>query len=190
MFAQQLDSLADVVPEHLLVPDQFAVSDETTANWVVRKVVEARAYAERVEAWAAAEVRRTRHEEQWFLTRYGGQLEHWVRQELSDRGSRARSVKLPAGQLGFRSVPASFRTVEIAVLAGWCRQHLPEALRVRLVAQGRSAATLRTLLADRDLELEVEDGVIAAEVKNHVETTGELPPGMVAVAAEERFFIR
>ena len=177
-------------PYEQSVPENFEVMDEATSNWVVRKIVGARAYAERVEVWAAAETRRARNEEQWFLTRYGGQLEQWVRQELADRGSRSRSLKLPAGQLGFRSVPASFKTAEIAAVIGWCRQHLPEALRVHVDAQGHSAGLLRSLLGSHDFKLEVEDGVIAAEVKKHIESTGELPPGMVTVAAEERFYVR
>ena len=177
-------------PDHTNMPDHFAVTDSESANWVVRKVVEARLYATRVEAWAAAEIRRAENEERYFLDRYGPQLERWVRQELAARGGRARSFRLPAGQLGFRSISASFRTADVGVLASWCRQHLPRALRLRIDAQGTSAAHLRALLADHDLQLAAEDGVIAADVNRHIEQTGELPPGVVAVGAEQRFFVR
>jgi hypothetical protein len=176
--------------ERLPVPHQFVVADEGWANWVVRKVVEARLYADRVEKWAAGEIRRAQAEERYFLDRFGPQLEGWVRQELAARGGRARSVKLPAGQLGFRSVPASFRTTEIEILAGWCRHHLPEAFRVRVDAQGQSANVLWTLLLDHKLDVRVEEGVLTNEVKQHIASTGEVPPGMEAIDGSDRFFIR
>ncbi len=37
-------------------PPAFEVHDAGSANWVVRKIVEARTYAKRIEAWAAAEI--------------------------------------------------------------------------------------------------------------------------------------
>src|SRR4051812_34057237 len=58
------------------VPERFAVTDEASANWLVRKVLEARRYAERVEAWAAAEMRRARRDEAFLLGRFGSDLEH------------------------------------------------------------------------------------------------------------------
>ena len=60
------------------LPDVFVVSDERSANWVVRKIVEARRYAMHVEAWAAGEIRRAQREEQRLLDRFGLQLEQWT----------------------------------------------------------------------------------------------------------------
>ena len=105
MAIEVVETSDDAVPEHISVPDQFTVNDASTANWVVRKIVEARSYADRVEEWAAGELRRARHEEAWFTAMYGPQVERWVRGELVARGGRARSVKLPAGQVGLRTTP-------------------------------------------------------------------------------------
>jgi hypothetical protein len=45
--------IADLPPSS---PDQpFSISDEDKANWLVRKIVELRAYHGRVAAWAAKE---------------------------------------------------------------------------------------------------------------------------------------
>ena len=172
-----IDEQDEVGPAHTTVPDHFAVSDESSANWVVRKIVEARAYATRVEAWAAAEVRRAERDERWFLDRFGPQLERWARQELAARGGRARSLKLPGGQLGFRSTPPTLQTVETSALKVWCELHLPSAVRLRVDAQGRAAVDLRALLASHGLNVQVEDGIVVSELKEHVGTTGELPPG-------------
>ena len=45
----------------------FEINDERGANWVVRKVIEARQYAEHVEQWAAAEITRAQAEERRLL---------------------------------------------------------------------------------------------------------------------------
>ena len=42
------------------VPEKFRVADEDSANWLIKKIVEARQYAARVKAWADREVRRAR----------------------------------------------------------------------------------------------------------------------------------
>ena len=115
MTVQDVELLNESEPEHVAVPERFAVCDADSANWVCRKIIEARLYADRVKEWAERKVRRAVNEEAWLTRRFGGQLEQWVRQELAAWGGGARSVKLPAGQLGLRSVPASFRTAEIAV---------------------------------------------------------------------------
>src|SRR4051794_35829566 len=64
------------------VPEAFRVNDEKAASWVVRKVLEARTYAERVRAWALEEQRRAERDENWLLRRFGSELEVWLRSEL------------------------------------------------------------------------------------------------------------
>src|SRR3712207_6570698 len=79
------------------VPDGFCVRDAETAAWVVRKIVEARAYGDRVREWAAAELRRAGREEGFFLYRYGHQLEQWARRQLEEEIGRRKSINLPSG---------------------------------------------------------------------------------------------
>src|SRR4051812_37176542 len=102
-------SIKDVsVEEELMpppVPEGFHVHDAGTASWVVRKVVEARRYADRVRAWAAAELRRAEREEQFIFMRFGAELEDWCRREL--RTAKRKSIALPGGVVGFRTTPPS-----------------------------------------------------------------------------------
>src|SRR4051794_17149533 len=58
------------VSESVDVPERFAVRDPESASWVIRKIVEARAYAERVRRSAEAELRRAERVEQWLLWRF------------------------------------------------------------------------------------------------------------------------
>src|SRR5688572_19943819 len=88
----------EYVPPH--VPQGFSIHDESSANWLVRKVVEARKYGERVQVWASAETRRAENEERYFLQRYGLQLQAWTREKLRGNGGRRRSIALPSGTIG------------------------------------------------------------------------------------------
>src|SRR5688572_33032791 len=58
--------------------EPFAVRDAATANWLVRKVKELRAYAAHVKVWAERELRVARRDEKFLLARYGPQLQAWV----------------------------------------------------------------------------------------------------------------
>ena len=50
--------------------EAFHVYDGGSINWVVRRIVEARSYAEHVEAWAEKERARTDRRERFFFWRY------------------------------------------------------------------------------------------------------------------------
>jgi phage host-nuclease inhibitor protein Gam len=148
-------------------PEAFRVRDEASANWVVRRVLEARKYAEHVEAWAATELRRAEREERFFLERYGPQLEAWARQRLTEGRARGKSVRLPAGTVGFRATPPHLAVTDEPALLRWCKSHLPRAVRTR-----------------------VREQVLKNALQEHVRSTGECPQGAEVVAGGERFFVR
>jgi phage host-nuclease inhibitor protein Gam len=148
------------------VPEGFCVRDEKTANWVVRKVVEARQYARHVQEWAAREVRRAQSEEKFLVHRFGHQLEDWVRRKLeSENGRRRKSVNLPAGTVGFRTEPPRLDVTDEEALLRWCRQHLPAAV-----------ATA--------------EHVLKQVVREHIAATGEVPAGAEPSEGGEKFFIK
>lgn len=120
----------------------FQVRDASAASWTVRRVNEARSYARRVEAWPATELCRAEREEHCLLSRFGRELEDWLRAELSARGGCRRSVCLPGGTLGLRQAPARVVVANEAEALAWCNAHLSGALKVRLEATGESAAQL------------------------------------------------
>src|SRR5437667_11194483 len=84
------------------VDDRFHVRDEQTASWVVRKIVEERAYRQRVDDWYETETRRSERREQCLLHRFGAELTEWTRRELEARYGNRRSLQLPSGIVGFR----------------------------------------------------------------------------------------
>lgn len=145
------------------VPDRFEVHDAKSANWVVRRIVESRAYAEHVKQWAELELRRAERDEQFFLTRFGPQLEAWARGEIARL--RRKSVKLPAGTLGFRTDPPRLLVADETKLIRWCRASLPDAIKV-------------------------ETHVLKSLVKDHVRHTGECPDGAEVSGGGQRFYVR
>ena len=101
------------------VPQAFCVHDAATANWVIRKIMEARQYAERTRQRAAAEARRAEREEEFLLFRFGEQLKSWARQKLEADNTNRKSINLPAGTIGFRIRPARIDIVDEEKVLSW-----------------------------------------------------------------------
>lgn len=147
------------------VPPTFAVTDAASANWVVRKIVEARAHAERVRRWAELEVRRAEQEEQFFLRRFGVELEAWARGEIAKLADGRKSIRLPSGMLGFRTAPPSLVITDETKLMNWVEDHVRDAVEIRRM-------------------------LLKSVVLNHIKTTGECPIGAEVGGGDKRFFIR
>jgi phage host-nuclease inhibitor protein Gam len=148
----------------LAVHEAFAVRDAESANWVIRKIGDSRLYALRVKAWAAAELRRAERQEQFFMMRYGKQLEDWARQQIEQQHDCRRSVSLPAGNVGFRAEPTRLSVVDEAKLLAWAKRHLPSALR-----------TIET--------------IAKTTLTDHLKATGEVADGAEFVGGTERFYV-
>ena len=158
---------ADADHDTPVVAEGFSVRDEASANWVVRRVIEARAYAERVEDWAEREVRRAKRDEAFFLGRYGHELEVWLRQRLAQE-HRRRSIDLPAGTVGYRRQPPKLVILDEPEVIAWAEMACPDAVET----------VTRTRLIHRVLH-------------SHVFESGELPPtGAELQDAHDSLYIR
>ena len=146
-------------------PEGFAVRDAASANWVVRKVVEARRYAEHVQAWAAAEVRRAEREEAFLMRRFGAELEEWARRQVQTHHDGRKSVALPAGIVGFRGERTRLVVTDESALLAWCRTNLPQAVKT-------------------------VQSVAKSAVTDHVRCTGECPSGAEFGGGGEHFYVR
>ena len=142
----------------------FSVRDESTANWLIRKIAECRAYRERVERWAAMEIKRAEREEAFFTTRFGGQLETWARRQIAKQHGR-KSIKLPAGTVGFRTEPIRLSVNDEPARLAWCKINLPEAI-------------------------QTVQRVLRSSVRKHIDSTGELPAGAEITGKGEKFYVK
>lgn len=146
------------------VSDEFHVHDAASANWVVRKIVEARQYGQRVKAWAELEQRRARREEDFLLRRFGSELETWARRQIDQQHDDRRSVNLPAGCVGFRAEPTRLAVSDEGRLLVWCRANLPSAIRVI-------------------------ESVPKTPLMEYLKLTGECPDGAELQGGGERFHV-
>lgn len=147
------------------VPERFAVTDKATANWLVRKIVEARRYARSVKEWAEQEQHRAEREEKSLLHLFGSQIEAWAKCEVVKLNGRRKSVSLPAGTLSFRRENSKLVIVDEKAVLEWARKACPAAI-------------------------EISEKLSRSAFKAHVEATGELPDtGVYSEPAKEAFRI-
>lgn len=164
--AQESRAELDTTAKPLVAaPKNFAVVDLRSANWVIRKIHDARAYAEAVKEWAEAEARRAQAEEDGLLAMFGPGLRAVLEEEIERAKGRRKSVSLPAGTMGLRADPKRLRVEDEAATLEWARQHCPNAIRV-------TERLSRTALNE------------------HFTRTGTAPTGCAVQESAERFFIR
>jgi len=149
--------------QHDAAQATFEIKDANSANSIVRKIVETRAYARHIKRWAAAELRQVEHEEQLFLRNYGRQLEDWARGELA-KDRRRKSIRLPAGTLRYRIEPKKLEPKDDEKLMTWCRRYLPNAL------------------VDRTL-------IVRDALTKYVQKTGKCPDGAAITGGKRQFYI-
>jgi hypothetical protein len=110
------------------VPKTFEINSEQTANWLVKKVIAAREYAERVKRFAEQEQRRAEREEKTLLFLFGRQIETWAKGEIEKLNGRRKSICLPAGTVCFRHEGAKLVIDDDEAVMGWARHHCPMAI--------------------------------------------------------------
>lgn len=160
--AEPPDPAADLAA---MVPERFSVRDQPSAEWLVRKLVEADAHVRRVKEQAEREVRRTERERDFLLMRFGRELEAWARKELAKHKGRRKSLLLLSGTVGFRRMRAKLLVEDAARALAWAKKHC----RGAVVVTERLSKTALT---------------------EHVTTTGELPDGAQLEGAKEKFYVK
>ena len=93
---------------------EFHITDEASANWLLRKLANLEAERARVKAQAARIVAQLDADEKHLRDLYEAEAREWARQELGKRAGRRRSLPLLQGTLAFRTVPPSLRVEDVA----------------------------------------------------------------------------
>ena len=144
--------------------DEFHVVDAKTASWVARKINEARGHQRRVKAWAERELKRAKRREQFFLGRFGAELEAWMRGELARSRRKTKSIDLPGGKLCLRTQRLTLAITDERRLIAWARQHLPSAVKT-------------------------VESIAKTELNRHLADTGEVADGTELSGGGERLII-
>lgn len=164
---EQCDNGTEADSEALeaMLPPRFSIRDEKTADWLVRKLVEADAHIARVKLQAQREICRTEREKAFLLFRFGRPLETWAQKELAKHKGRRKSLLLLSGTVGFRTLKAKLVLDDEAKAVAWAKRHC------------RSAVVIIERLSKTTLN-------------QHVANTGEVPNGAHWEQAQEKFFVR
>ena len=159
--AEEVDD--ETLAEQLLPADKlsFQISDAASASWVVRKIVEARARQERIKQWAQKEMKSARREEEFFQNRFGPELEAWMSENLGGK----KTLRLPDGTLGYRRTRTRLQIADDEMVLDWCRQNLPDAVRVK-------------------------ESILKTPLGEHLQETGEVPPGCEIEPGGDEFYVR
>ncbi len=106
-----------------VTPERFSVTDESSANWVLKKLAfyEARLSAYQTMIDNEIESIRSRGEQitgpitrqiEFFRAAFGDQLRAWTQEQIA--GQKAKSVKLLHGSAGFRKSPERVNIIDEA----------------------------------------------------------------------------
>jgi hypothetical protein len=163
--AEQTEDREAELAVAVAVPQQFEVHDHPTAEWLVRKVVEANGHIARVKDQAEREIRRTQRERDFLLMRYGPQLERWTKAELQKHKGRRKSVLLLSGTVGFRATGAKLVVDNQSAVLQWAKRCC------------RSAVVTVQRLS-------------RSELTRYFAATGELPEGAHLQPAGEKFYLK
>ena len=148
------------------IPKKFAIVDENSANWLVRKIIAARQYIVSVKAWADLEQKRAQREETTLMFLFGRQIENWTKDQIEKLDGRRKSISLPAGTLGFRSEKRKLVIDDDDIVLSWVRKNLPTAIKT-------------------------EEKLMKSVLNEHFDKTGEVPDvGAHVEPGGERFSIR
>ena len=109
-----------------IAPQQFEVRDRDSAEWLVRKLVEAANYIDRVKHQAEREIKRTQRERDFLLLRYGPQLQRWARTELETHRGRRKSILLLSGSVGWRAISTKLVVEDMVAVVKWAKKKLPQ----------------------------------------------------------------
>jgi hypothetical protein len=136
--------------------------DAWVGPWYCDQIETLKAARERVKAQADRMLRAIDAREQAIAYRYGTQLKALVDRRLSEQKAKRRSVDFITGRAGYRKVPGKFTIIDHETLRDWCVDNCREALEIRVQ---------RT-----------------TPLKEHVQRTGEVPPGGHWSEPHDRFY--
>lgn len=141
---------------------EFHVTDESSANWVLGKLLDCDEEEARIKAWYKSAMQEVERKREFFENRFGGELEAYAAQALAE--SKSKSLKLPNGSIGFRSSKPGLVIVDEARVDLWASIHAPHILNV-----------VTTLSKSR--------------LKEYYEATGEIPDGADLGETALKFYI-
>jgi len=166
--------------EEVEVPAGFVVKDLQTADWAIGKakyatlqIAEKRSYAEfckkKIDGWLEGETKK--HDA--TINTMSVFLEPWVRSKLE--GQKERSIKLPAGRVGFRKTSGKIEMDDEAFV--------PTAEKLGIKVQTKKYV-LKT-----DVKEYIQSTCKKDENGKVIPNTGKIPDGVTMIPGSDRFYL-
>ena len=142
--------------------EAFTVRDPGSADWVVGKLAALADEADRVREQFSARMAQIKTDKTALLWRFGQPLEVWTANAIAS--GKRKSVILPHGTVGFRTVPEGLDVVDEPAALEAAKRLVPEAV------------------------MQLEEYVVTKPLLAYLKRTGECVPGTKRRPASERWF--
>ena len=156
-----------IYPDHLPQEDEaFAVVDQQTAEWTVRKIGEHRKKQAEIKELADAEIARIKEWAEKQTKQHENSVEYLqgvLRPWFEEQGEK--SISLPSGRVRFRKVPDKFNFTDETAVIAWAKVHQPKSIRVK-------------------------EEIDKNEIKRYIKETGEMPDGVEVEKPEPVFEVK
>ena len=149
--------------------EEFHICDESSANWLLRKLAGIEAERARVTQQYQAIVAQLDSDAERLRFCYEAEFSDWTRRELARRKTTRKSLVLLQGTCQFRTVPAGVKVADISAALHYATAALPELV--------KTAPTLDTL--------RYRSAALTA-----LNTTGEVLPGIERTEERESFTLK
>ncbi len=101
----------------------FHITDEKSANWYLRKLANIEAEKQRIQAQTAKMIAELDADASGLKFLYEGELQEFVRAELTRKGGKKKTLHLLQATCAFRSVPASVRVADLNAALQYAKEN-------------------------------------------------------------------
>ena len=136
--------------------------DQWLPDWYLGQEAQIDAMEQKVREQSNVLLRHLDSQKKALKWKWGAQFQVIVDQKLAEQKGKKKSVDFLTGKAGYRVKPAKITITDRAAIKAWCEEHCLDAL--ELVVQ-------RT-----------------TPIREHIESTGEVPPGVEHTPKHDAFF--
>ena len=142
--------------------DGFHVVDSQSADWVVKKALEAQDDVDRLKAQYQVNMRKAQRRLEFFSLFREQEMEYWLRSQLN---GKTRSIGLEHGTIGLRHVSWGVDIVDEQEAIASAERVIPNAVQIK-------------------------KSLLKKELKKHIEDTGEVIDGCSIKPEYDKFYIQ
>ena len=157
----------NIYPDHLPQEEEaFAVVDQQTAEWTVRKIGEHRKKQAEIKELADAEITRIIEWAEKQTKQHENSVEYLqgvLRPWFEEQGEK--SISLPSGRIRFRKLPDKFKWKDEQAVISWAKINHPKAIRTK-------------------------EELDKKEIASYIKQTGEMPDGVEIEKPEPIFEVK